>query len=1038
MRRRPEVQRIISCGFAVLLAAPIAPVAAAATGKLAEAEAGRHFDLRSLEPGAAAPAASPAQAAAIARWRAAFPELALERDARTGAVRTLANLGGYLGAASVGGDVEEMALAFVRGELDLLGLTSGDLDDLEVTSFVPSRTSGLYHLYLRQRHAGIPVYNGQLQVNLRGDGRVLSLHNQFLPDLARAANRTEPAIGVAAAVGSVASHLGARAEGLVAHADTARLMYLPIRAGEARLVWNFQVETADRQHWYDVTVDAEDGRVWTRYDWVAADQYKVYPLPVESPNHTTPAPPGDGRATVVDPATVTASPFGWHDTDGAAGAEFTTTQGNNVHAYTDTDANNTPDPGSSPDGTASLDFSFALDLTQPPSAYRPAAVANLFYWNNIQHDVLYQYGFDEPAGNFQQNNYGNGGTGADYVLAEAQDGSGTNNANFATPADGSKPRMQMYVWTAPTPDKDGDLDAGIVLHEYGHGVSNRLTGGPANVGCLGNSEQMGEGWSDWMTVWFTALPGHAATTPRGVGTYALDQPVTGPGIRPAPYTTDFAVNNYTYGNLPSMAVPHGVGFVWNTMLWEMYWELVAAHGFNPDLYEDWTTGGNNLAMQLVIDGMKLQPCSPGFVDGRNAILQADTNLTGGANQCRIWKAFARRGLGFSASQGSSTSAADGTAAFDIPVACDFLGATTTDQAICVGTPAVYNITLGGAWTPPVTMAATGHPAGTTAIFGPNPVGAVPGATTLTIGNTVVAAAGSYPITVTGNGDGAHPLDLTLDVVTGAPAVATLAVPGEMTTVGSARPNFQWNAAAGAAEYQIEVDDDPGFGSLAYSATVAGTSHVPTSDLPLDTLLYWRVRASNACGAGGNSAVRRFAVAAPISYCQTTGLAIPDANTTGVNSQLTIPAGAGIVTDIDVDLVATHTWVGDLKFTLSNGTTTVAFYDRPGYTGSGFGCNGDNVDVLVNDEGPDGSVESQCSNLPATSGNRVGGDPASASLLAAFDGQSLTGTWTLNASDNASGDTGTVNSWCVVVPNAMPFLDGFETGNTSRWSLTATP
>ncbi len=312
------------------------------------------------------------------------------------------------------------------------------------------------------------------------------------------------------------------------------------------------------------------------------------------------------------------------------------------------------------------------------------------------------------------------------------------------------------------------------------------------------------------------------------------------------------------------------------------------------------------------------------------------------------------------------------------------------------------------------------------------------AATLTVGNTASAAAGSYSIAVTGNGDGAHALDLTLDVVTGVPAAATLAAPGEMTTVGSARPTFQWNAVAGAAEYLLEVDDDPGFGSLAYSATVTGTSHVPGSDLPIDALLYWRVRTSNACGNGAHSATRRFAVAAPLSYCQTPGLAIPDNNTTGVNSQLTIPAGAGIVSDLDVDLVVTHTWVGDLKFTLSNGTTTVAFYDRPGYTGSGFGCNGDNIDVLVNDEGPDGNVESYCSNLPATSGNRIGGDPASPSLLAAFDGQSLTGTWTLNASDNASGDTGTVNSWCVVVPNAMPFLDGFETGNTSRWSLTATP
>jgi hypothetical protein len=105
------------------------------------------------------------------------------------------------------------------------------------------------------------------------------------------------------------------------------------------------------------------------------------------------------------------------------------------------------------------------------------------------------------------------------------------------------------------------------------------------------------------------------------------------------------------------------------MLWDVYWNLVDRYGFNPNLYGKWSTGGNNLAIQLVIDGMKFQPCSPGFVDGRNAILLADTALTGGANQCEIWRGFAKRGLGFSASQGLSTNRSDGVAAFDLPASC---------------------------------------------------------------------------------------------------------------------------------------------------------------------------------------------------------------------------------------------------------------------------------------------------------------------------------------------------------------------------------
>jgi hypothetical protein len=105
------------------------------------------------------------------------------------------------------------------------------------------------------------------------------------------------------------------------------------------------------------------------------------------------------------------------------------------------------------------------------------------------------------------------------------------------------------------------------------------------------------------------------------------------------------------------------------MLWEVFWNLVGKHGFNPDPYGDWTTGGNNLAIQLVMDGMKIQPCSPGFVDGRDAILTADVALTGGQNQCEIWAGFAKRGLGFSAKQGESTSRSDGTQAFDTHPNC---------------------------------------------------------------------------------------------------------------------------------------------------------------------------------------------------------------------------------------------------------------------------------------------------------------------------------------------------------------------------------
>jgi hypothetical protein len=221
-------------------------------------------------------------------------------------------------------------------------------------------------------------------------------------------------------------------------------------------------------------------------------------------------------------------------------------------------------------------------------------------------------------------------------------------------------------------NRDSDLDAGVIAHEYGHGISNRLTGGPATASCLSNAEQMGEGWSDWFALNLTTHPSDTATTRRGVGTYLIYQTPDGNGIRPTPYTTDTTVNPSTYAwvaDTANISQPHGIGYVWNSMLWEMYWNLVDRYGYNANIYGAWNTGGNNLAMQLVMDGLKLQACRPGFVDGRNAILLADMALTGGANQCEIWRGFAKRGLGVSADQGSPLSRTDGIEAFDMPTSC---------------------------------------------------------------------------------------------------------------------------------------------------------------------------------------------------------------------------------------------------------------------------------------------------------------------------------------------------------------------------------
>ncbi len=224
---------------------------------------------------------------------------------------------------------------------------------------------------------------------------------------------------------------------------------------------------------------------------------------------------------------------------------------------------------------------------------------------------------------------------------------------------------------------DSSLDNGVVLHEYGHGVSIRLTGGAFQSGCLANDEQAGEGWSDFFGLAYLTEANQQAANRRGIGTFLIGQPNTGRGIRVQPYSTSFAQNNLTYNNIRTLSIPHGVGTVWAAMIWDLYWALVDEHGFNANMYE--STGGNNIAMQLVMDGLKYQVCSPGFVDSRDAILMADSIRYNGEHQCLIWDVFARRGLGVSADQGSSTSRSDGTQAFDTPEFCEFISTRTFDE-----------------------------------------------------------------------------------------------------------------------------------------------------------------------------------------------------------------------------------------------------------------------------------------------------------------------------------------------------------------------
>ena len=740
-------------------------------------------------------------------------------------------------------------------------LKQQDVSGATIASQSFSKSMQVQNLYVEQRHQGIKIFNSTSPFVLK-DGAIVSAKLSFTENAAAKVNSTTPAITAVNAISKAANALGLENPANLNLIQTVSdnsyifsngnisLENIPVElvyqkmeeTGALKLAWDLSIYLKDASHYYNVRIDALTGTLLETNDWVVScnfdnvegshshgnvesvlfagnkvqqaartlgdgSSYRVFPLPLIGPN--------DGAdAIVTDPSDAVASPYGWHDWNGVTGPEFTTTKGNNVLANEDRSGNNVP--GAMAEGGTTLTFDFPFELPRVPVAFLDGAITNLFYMNNMIHDIMYHYGFDEVSGNFQKNNYGNGGAGNDFVVADAQDGSGMNNANFGTPPDGGAPRMQMYLWSAPgnvlgtyitvnngplagqyyaydsnfappvpvagitanlavaiddsgdpydacgnltnaadlsgkivvlrrgtcsynvkvlsaqnagalavlvvndvTGDpipmggngssitipavmmyktdgealitsllngdtinvtlkddgsgndpfqRDGDLDNVIVAHEYGHGISNRLTGGPSQSSCLQNQEQMGEGWSDYFGLMITMKSTDTRDDARGIAGYVVGEGVGGKGIRTKMYSPDFGINNFTYNSIKSQVAPHGVGSVWATMLWDLTWDLIDEYGFDPDVKNG--TGGNNIALQLVMDGLKLQVCSPGFVDGRNAILEADELNYAGANKCIIWRAFAKRGLGVSANQGSSSNKGDGTEAFDIPAECE--------------------------------------------------------------------------------------------------------------------------------------------------------------------------------------------------------------------------------------------------------------------------------------------------------------------------------------------------------------------------------
>ncbi|KFZ19247.1 hypothetical protein V501_00743 [Pseudogymnoascus sp. VKM F-4519 (FW-2642)] len=529
-------------------------------------------------------------------------------------------------------------------------------------------SNGVAHVNFKQVAHGLDIDNADFNVNVDADGNVFSYGNSFFTGDVPSENPlvARGQVDAVAALKGASNVLGLEisADGAQAKAEEAlehyiiegttgaqqdpkaRLVYFQKEDGSLSLSW--RVETDLKDNWLLSYVDASGAsEVYGVVNYVSDATYQVFPWGTNDPSKGS-------RTIETDPADKTASEFTWQ---GNGKTTYTMTEGNNGIAQANYDGDNSWTNDYRPDAPgAKFEYGYSLAETNPKK-YIDASVTQLFYTANMYHDMLHALGFNEAAGNFETNNNGAGGKGNDAVILNAQDGSGTNNANFATPPDGQPGVMRMYIWDESTPYRDCSFDAGVIIHEYTHGVSNRLTGGPANTGCLNVLEAggMGEGWGDFMAIAIHLKTADTRAKNYPMGDWIANDPK---GIRNYLYSTSLTTNPYTYKSVNTMSAVHTIGTVWATILYEVLWNLVEKHGNSearqPTFNGKVPTDGKFLTMKLVLDGMALQPCSPTFVQARDAIIDADKALTGGSNACELWKAFAKRGLGEGASRGSGS------------------------------------------------------------------------------------------------------------------------------------------------------------------------------------------------------------------------------------------------------------------------------------------------------------------------------------------------------------------------------------------------
>ncbi|HEV7517800.1 MAG TPA: IPTL-CTERM sorting domain-containing protein [Thermoanaerobaculia bacterium] len=987
---------------------------------------------------------------AAAQLKTASPGAEVRFSPLFGAAEIVRNNRGALTGPAPGRAGKDIVLDFLRANAALYGLSEADLANLRFRGESLDRKSGLRMVRFEQVVNGLPVFQSDTRVTLDRNGRIIRVVGLLAPNAPvnaiAASPRTTAQQALVTAMQSVGIVLdpaklslrnaapdGTRAEVVtgdprIKGSAPSHLVYFPVGPGLLVPAWQQITFTKGPGDW-NTLVDAGSGvLLWRKnmrsYASTQEARFSVYvqgdgKTPAESPapHSPTDVTPGAGTQfpeiarTTVNMSTVedaTASPNGWIDDGG------NTTTGNNTDTYLDTDADDAPDPGlldnngrpvGNLDGSGNpRDFlGTGYNYTPAPQGGNPDAgtaptdtqfqrgsVTQLFYLTNFYHDRLYGLGFDEAAGNFQNDNFGKGGAAEDPVLAECQDGSDVDNANFSTPPDGTSGRMQMFLFDFPTPERDGSLDATVVLHELTHGLSNRLIG-DGNGLIWDEGGGMGEGWSDFYAL--SLLFGSNAYDPTAkyvegaYATYRLGGLTDNYlyGIRRFPYSTDNRVSPLTWAdvddvtfNLAGGITPspldfsgngalevHNVGEVWASTLWEVRSRVIA----DPAGADGDVPTGNDKMLSIVTDALKMTPINPSFVDARDALIDADCAANACANEKWIWAGFADRGLGYKAIS---------------PLGQDGISAGTGGNAF---------LGVGESFSMPYLDV-----------------------NTLTVDDSL------------GNNNGAidpgEPIRLTVELfnpwhdtnfsVPVATATLTTSTPGVTILTGSSiYPAIPAKNVASGTPFLFTVPKSALCGqSLHFTLT--------TTSLIGTTSVDFTVRVGNPSGTG-----------APVTYSRTIpgGLAVPDADRLGITDAMTIPDDLEIADlDFRVDDFP-HTFTGDLTIGLKapSGYGTSLIYLRGFFLG--FPNNdGDNfTNTLIDSSSAndlnltdDTSAPYTGDWLPAFNSPiwglfgipNLGPDPID--QLSYVEGRSSQGVWKVHVTDEFFGDIGQLNTWSLIV------------------------